>query len=335
MGIAKQSAALLLAALTIPFMLSGCDRGKTDTPGKAPETSVRTVAIITLVAHPALDLLQNNVRKELESQGFGEANGIRFEVRNASGQMQLLSTIASEIAAKNPAVTIAITTPVSQAIVKAVRGPIVFSAVTDPVGAGIVASLDSVRDDLTGVTDSWPYEEQIKLINEITPKVKRLGVIHNPAESASQFGMREIRKFGPRYGLEIIEGTVTSTSDVISVSESLAGKVDALLLSSDSTAIGGVAGALRTAVRHRIPLYVGDGGTVSQGGLAAVSNGYGRMGTQTGALAVRILRGEKNIPIVNPIGIDVFVNLEAARLMGVTVPPAVLARATVTNKIAE
>jgi putative ABC transport system substrate-binding protein len=295
----------------------------------------RLVAIATLVPHPALDALQEAVKNELAAQGFREGEQIRYEVRNANGQMQLLSSIATELASLQPDVTVAITTPVAQTVQKTTRGPVVFSAVTDPVGAGLVASLEATSRNLTGATDAWPYEDQLKLIREITPNVRRLAVVFNPAEAASQYGMRLIRQFAPRLGLELVEGAVSNTSDVFSVTTSLIANADAVYLSSDSTAIGGVAGALRAATNAKKPLYVGDSGTVKKGGLAAVSIGYAQLGTETGKLVARVLRGEHNIPIVNPQGSEVIVNLKAAELMGVVVPPSVTARATILSEISE
>jgi putative ABC transport system substrate-binding protein len=188
---------------------------------------------------------------------------------------------------------------------------------------------------LTGATDAWPYEDQLKLIREISPKVRRLAVIFNPGEASSQYGMKLIRQFAPRHGLELVEGAVSNTSDVYPVVAALVGQVDAVLLSSDSTAIGGVTGALRVATKETIPLYVGDSGTVKKGGLAAVSIGYDKLGTETGKLAARVLRGERNIPIISPQGSEVVVNLKAAQLMGVVIPPSVLARAAALTEIEE
>lgn len=300
-----------------------------------PENQVKVIAIATLVSHPALDALQDNVKQELAAQGFREGTTIRYEVRNASGQMQLLATIANELASIQPDVTVAITTPVAQAVTKAAHGPVVFSAVSDPVGAGLVKSLDEPVRDLTGATDAWPYNDQLKLIRELTPGVKRLAVIFNPGEAASQYGMKLIRQFAPQNGLELIEGAVSSTSDVYSVADNLASKADAIFLSSDSTAIGGVTGALRVATRRKIPLYVGDSGTVEKGGLAAVSIGYAKLGRETGKLVAAVLRGQRTIPIVSPQGSEVVVNTKAAEMMGVTIPPAILARAKVIDRISE
>lgn len=319
----------LFIIVALSLLFTGCDSGSEQAG------TTRVVAIATLVSHPALDDLIKNLRNELDRQGFGEGNGVQYELRNANNQIQLLPIIANELAAISPDVTVAITTPVAQAVVNAVKGPIVFSAVSDPVGAGIVKSLDATSERLTGATDAWPYNDQLKLILEITPDVKRLGVIHNPAEAASRYGMQLIRKFAPQHGLELVEGAVSNTSEVYPVADNMAGRVDALFLSSDSTAIGGIVGAVRVATRHQLPLYVGDSGTVAKGGLAAVSIGYGRLGALTGSLVARVLRGERDIPIVNPESSGIYVNRRAAELMGVTVPETVLARATIIETISE
>ena len=103
---------------------------------------------------------------------------------------------------------------------------------------------------------------------------------------------------------------------------------DALFLSSDNTVIGGVAAAVKVAVEHKMPLYVGDSGTVEKGGLAAVSVGYSELGTETGKLVIRTLNGERNIPTVVGRGSEVYVNKKAAEMMGVTIPEEVLQGAT-------
>jgi putative ABC transport system substrate-binding protein len=295
---------------------------------------MKIVAIATLVSHPALDSLQENIKSELARQGFIEGKTIRYEIRNASGQMQLLSGIAKELVGTNPDVSVAITTPVAQAMAKVTRGPFVFSAVTDPVGAGIVKSLDSPEKLITGATDAWPYNDQLKLIHDIAPTAKRIVVIFNPGEAASQYGMKYIRQFAPQYGFELVEGAVNSTNEVYAVAANLSSTADAIFLSSDSTAISGVAGAARVAIKRQIPLFVGDSGTVEKGGVAAASIGYDKLGVETGKLVARVLRGEQNIPIVLPDGkSDIVVNTKAAQLMGIEIPTSVLSRAKVIGTI--
>lgn len=302
-----------------------------------PKDEPRLVAIATLVSHPALDSLLENIKRELNNQGFLEGSNIRYVVKNASGQMQLLAGIAKDISGMNPAVVVAITTPVAQAMAKETKKKhekLVFSAVTDPVGAGIMKSLEQPEKLITGASDVWPYNDQLKLIKDISPNAKRIVVIFNPGEAASQYGMRFIRQFAPSYNFKIIEGAVNSTNEVFSVAENLSRDADAIFLSSDSTAISGVAAAARVAIKNKIPLFVGDSGTVEKGGVAAASIGYDQLGIETGKLVARVLRGEQYIPIVLPDGkSSIVVNTEAARLMGVKIPHSILRKATVLEKI--
>ncbi|MFH0826122.1 MAG: ABC transporter substrate-binding protein, partial [Pseudomonadota bacterium] len=288
------------------------------------EPKTKVVAIATLMSHPALDAVQENLKKELERHGLVEGKNIRYVIRNANGQVQLAANIATELASQAPDVIVAVTTPMAQAVAKTARCPVVFAAVTDPVGAGLVKSLDKGEDTITGTSDAWPYEDQLKLIRQISPNAKRLGVLYNPGEAASQYGIKEIRRFAPGLGFELVEGSVSSTGEVYPVAQNLAGRVDALFLSSDNTVIGGVAAAVKVAVEHKIPLYVGDSGTVEKGGLAAVSVGYSGLGTETGKLVVRLLNGERSIPTVVARGAEVYINKKAAQMMGVTVPEEVL-----------
>lgn len=313
----------LLMVLTLTFTVWATSCKPTEQSKKE-----KVIAVATLMSHPALDAVQENMRQQLEKEGFQEGKNVRYVFKNANGQMALTANIASELNSQNPDVIVAVTTPMAQAIVKSSKAPVVFAAVTDPVGAGIVKSMDQGEPNITGTSDAWPYDDQLKLIRRVTPNVKRLGVLYNPGEAASQYGIKEIRRLAPANGFEVIEGAVNSTNEVYPVAQSLVGKVDALFLSSDNTVIGGVAAAVKVAAEHKRPLYVGDSGTVEKGGLAAVSVGYAELGVETGKLVARVLRGERNLPTVVGRGSEVYVNTKAAEMMGVTVPEEVLRSAT-------
>lgn len=317
---------IVVTLLIVATIIAGvwiAERSKTAKP-----VETKTVAIATLMSHPALDAVQENLKKELAKEGYIEGQNVRYVLRNASGQVQLAANIASELASQNPDAVVAITTPMAQAVAKTVHRPVIFAAVTDPVGAGLVKSLDQGEENITGTSDAWPYEDQLKLIRLISPDAKRLGVLYNPGEAASQYGIKEIKKFAPALGFEIVEGAVSSTTDVYPVAQNLAGRTDALFLSSDNTVIAGVAAAVKVAVERKMPLYVGDSGTVEKGGLAAVSVGYAELGTKTGELVGRVLNGEKNIPTVVSHGDEIYLNKKAAEMMGVTLSEEVLKRAT-------
>ena len=315
----------LLTILVIAGVVTGAIVA-TRSPKSGPKMKV--IAIATLMSHPALDAVQEGLKKELRRQGFVEGKNARYIVKNANGQVQLAATIASELASQNPDVIVAVTTPMAQAVAKSAWCPVVFAAVTDPVGAGLVKSLDQGEGTITGTSDAWPYEDQLKLIHQISPNSKRIGFLYNPGEAASQYGIKEIRRFAPGLGFELSEGSVSSTADVYPVAQNLASRVDALFLSSDNTVIGGTAAAVKVAVEQKIPLYVGDSGTVEKGAVAAVSVGYSELGTETGKLVVRTLNGERSIPTVVARASEVYINKKAAQMMGVTVPGEVLRNAT-------
>lgn len=284
------------------------------------------IAIATLMSHPALDSLQMNLISELEHLGYGDK--ISYTIENASGQIQLTSSIANKLAGKQFDAIVAITTPMAQAIKNVIDDPIIFAAVTDPVGAGLVKKLDEGEHYITGTSDAWPYEDQLRLIRAISPSISRLGVLYNPGEAASQYGIKEIRRLAPKYGFSIIEGGVLSTVEVYPVAQNIANRSEALFLSSDNTVIAGVSAALKVAIEYQIPLYVGDSGTVEKGGVAAVSVGYSQLGIETARLVERVINGEDFIPTYVATGSDIYLNIESAHLTNTIIPSKIIDSAT-------
>ncbi len=311
------------------LVLVGCTAGAIVTAQETtPSSEMKKIAIAMYMTHPALDSLKASVIEQLSKEGFIEGQNVHYlPEKNAHNSITTAALIASDLASRNLDVIVAIATPMAEAVVKHARCPVVFAAVTDPVGAGIIRSLDTPEKMVTGTSDAWPYEDQLRLIRRISPNAKRLGVLFNPGEAASQYGIRQIRRIGPTLGFKLVEGSVSSTGDVYPVAQNLAPRVDALFLSSDNTVIAGVAAAVKVAVKHKIPLYVGDSGTVEKGGVATVSVGYAQLGVETGKLVARILRGERNIPPIVATGSDIYLNTKAAEMMGVTIPDDVLASA--------
>ena len=299
----------------------------TDNPSSAAAAERYVIGISTLVHYPSLDAVQEGLKAELSSQGYIEGKNVNYVVDNANGQIQLAATIANDLVARNPNVIVAITTPMAQAVVKIARSPVVFAAVTDPVGAGLVSSLDKGEPNVTGTSDAWPYQAQLKLIREILPEAHRLGVLFNPGDAASQYGMQQIGRYAPELGFTLIEGGVNSTTDVLPVARGMVGRVDALLMSSDNTVLPGIGGALQVARQNRLPLFGGDSGTVQKGSLGTVSVGYLALGHKTGKLVIRVLHGERNIPTVVVRDEEAYLNAQAAELMGVKIPDNVLGRA--------
>ena len=309
---------LVVVGVTAFFVLRG-----NNTP-----TGTKVIAIANLMSHPILDTVQENLLSELKREGYEDGKNVRIILRNANGQMQVVSSIANELAAQNPDIIIAITTPMSQAVKKVAQCPVVFGAVTDPVGAGLVSSLEEGEALITGTSDAVPYDEQLRLIRRITPNVKKLGVLFNPGEAASQYGIKQLRKFAPELGFTLVEGPVSSTGEVYPVAQNLARRVDAILISTDNTVAAGIAAAVKVATEHKFPLYACDSGSIEKGALAAVSAGYAQVGIDTGKLAARVLNGERGIPTITAKGSEVYINKKAAEMMGVSIPDELIHNAT-------
>ena len=197
-----------------------------------------------------------------------------------------------------------------------------------------MSSLDGSNPNIAGTTDAIPYEDQLKLIRRINPNAKRLGLLFNPGEAPSQFAVRKIKEIAPNLGFDLIEGPVNSTQDVYPVALGIIGRVDVLLISTDNTVAAGIAGAVKAGIENKIPVYACDSGSVEKGAIGAVSPGYYDIGIETGKLAIRVLRGETNLPVVPPKSGQIYLNKKAAELMQVTLPSELVKQAAkVFNEI--
>jgi len=288
------------------------------------------VATTAIVEHPALDATRDGVRDELEANGYEEGKNLRFEYESAQGNPATAAQIARKLVGAKPHVIVPISTPSAQAVVAATKDiPVVFTAVTDPVGAKLVSDPKKPGGNVTGVTDLSPIGKHLELIQEITSNAKRIGVLHNPGEANSLSLLQLLKtEAGPR-GLEIIEAPATKSSDVLSAAQSLIGKADVIYIPTDNTIVSALEAVIRVGTENKIPVYAGDTDSVPRGAMAALGFNYYDVGRQTGKIVVRILKGEKpgDIPVEGIETTELYVNLKAAERMGVTIPESVVARA--------
>lgn len=313
---------LISAIFAVLPSFVGCG-GSSQPPAPASTPApvkVYRVGIATLMSHPALDAVQANLKTKLAEEGFVEGKNLEFVIRNANGDPNMAAQIARELDGENLDVVVPITTPMAQAMRKVTKKPLVFAAVTDPVGAGIVPNWTDAVPDVTGTSDAWPYRQQLELARKLFPTAKTIAVLYNPGEAASQYGIKQIREIAPGLGFELIEISVAKSGEVLAAARGVARKADILYLSSDNTVIGGAAGAAKAAFEVKKPLIVGDAGTVKKGGLAAVSVGYEGLGRETGRLVAEFLRGNRSIPVVIAHGDEIYLNEAVAKKIGFTFP---------------
>lgn len=291
----------------------------------------RTVAITAIVEHPALDAVRDGVMKGLADAGHAEGTDVTFTYQTAQGNPATAAQIARQFVGEAPAVIVAISTPSAQAVAASTKDiPIVFSAVTDPVAAQLAASIDAPGGNITGVSDMAPIGDHVALIREITPGVKRLGVLYNPGEANSVSSLAALKTAAEAAGIEIVEAPATKSADVQAAARSLVGKVDAMYVPTDNTIVSALESAVGVAVGAKLPLYAADTDSVARGALAAVGFNYFDVGVQTAALVDRVLKGDDPgaIPVVFASGTDLQVNKATAAAIGLDLPQAVLARAS-------
>lgn len=289
-----------------------------------------TVAVTAIVEHPALDAARDGVKKALEEAGYKDGANLSFRYESAQGQPATAAQIAQKFAGENPNVIVAIATPSAQAMVTATQTiPVVFTAVTDPVAAQIVKDRKAPGGNVTGISDFSPLEAQFDLIKELVPAAKKIGVVFNPGEANSVALLNAVKALAPARNLQIVEASAGRTADVSAAAQSLVGKVDALYLPTDNTIISALGTVLAVGTDNKLPIFTGDTESVQKGSVASIGFDYFQVGLETGAVVVRILKGEKPgaIPVSNASGSNLVINAKAAAAMGVTVPPAVLARA--------
>ncbi|ENR66389.1 ABC transporter substrate-binding protein [Brucella abortus] len=290
-----------------------------------------TVAVTAIVEHPALDAARDGVKDALAEAGYKEGENLKFIYQSAQGNPATAAQIARQFVGEGPDVIVPISTPSAQAVVSATRDiPVVFTAVSDPVGAQLVKDLKKPGGNVTGLSDMSPVVEHIKLIKEVMPNIKKLGYLYNSGETNSVSLLAALKEAATAEGIEIVESAATKSAEVQGAARALVGRADAMYVPTDNTIVSALESAVGVAEESKLPLFTADTDSVKRSALAALGFNYYDVGKQTGAIVVKILKGEKPGDIAVDIakGTDLVINLGAAKKMGVEFPQAVIDRAT-------
>jgi putative tryptophan/tyrosine transport system substrate-binding protein len=291
------------------------------------------ISVNQFVEHPALDAVLKGFQDYLKENGVQ----VDYKVHNAQANMGTATQIAQQMVGEKADLLVAIATPSAQACAQALakapvdmKRPFLFTAVTDPVSAGLVKDLQHPGGDITGVSDLLPLEEHMKMIMIFKPGIKRLGLLYNAGEANSKSLVAGIRELSGTMGFEVVEATAAKTADVFSAARSLVGRVDAVFIPTDNTIISALESVIKVGVENKLPIFAADVDSVARGAVAAMGFDYYKHGYQTGAMAARILKGEKpaDIPVEFQKDLQLEINLKYAALMGVTPPAALLQKAT-------
>ena len=291
--------------------------------GVVAHTAVQaqSVAVTSIVEHPALDSVRDGVKKALEDAGYTEAKGLKWQFQTAQGNTAIAAQIARKFVGDKPDAIVAIATPSAQAVVAATKSiPVVYAAVTDPVAAQLVPSLEPSGTNVTGVSDALALEKQVELIRSVVPDAKRVGMVYNPGEANSVVVVERLRELLPKSGMTLVEATAARTVDVGAAARSLVGKVDVIYTNTDNNVVSAYEALVKVGNDADLPLVASDTDSVKRGAIAALGIDYYDIGLQTGKQVVRILKGEAPgaIPSQTSDNLQLFVNPGAAKQQGVT-----------------
>jgi putative ABC transport system substrate-binding protein len=277
------------------------------------------IGVTVIVSHPALESDQEGFEKAIAEAGL-EAE---YDYQNAQGDMANATTIAQKFKNDDLDLVHAIATPTSQAAVKVIKNhPIVYSSVTDPVDAGLVKTMGPSGTNVTGISDAWPVERQIELYHQMVPSAKKWGTIYNAGDANSVKSISWTRDAMKKFGLELVEVTISNSAEVYTGAQTLVGRVDAIYITSDNTVVSALESVVKVANDKKIPLFGGDTTTVDKGMIAAYGLNYFQVGYSAGKKAVLVLQGQDpgTVPSGLTENLSLWVNLKAAKDQNVTIP---------------
>ncbi len=298
---------------------------------ESSESDEIVIGFSKIVAHPALDALEQGVRDELAEQGITA----RYDSQNANGDITAANSIAQKFKSDKITLAVGIATPTAQALVQVLDTiPVVYTGVTDPVAAGIVQSYDKGDETVTGVSDKTPIRAQIELLQQLVPTIRTLGHVYTGSEENAVLLAKEAEEIATELGLDFVATTVTNSAEVRSAIESIASRIDALYVSTDNTVVSAIPSLVAVARNNAFPILSADPTSAKDGGiLVAWGFDYYKMGRATGRVVIQVLDGvsPESIPtqyMVDPKDIELLIDTTVADELGISIPDEIITAAT-------
>jgi len=287
----------------------------------------KTVGVL-VVGAPDPNVFLRVLRDGLREIGYAEGQNMELDIRSAEGKAERLPDLAAELVRRKVDVIVGFQTPAVQAAKQATTEiPIVMDA-GDPVGMGIISSLARPGGNITGMSavTAELAPKGLEYLKQIVPSLRRLGLFLNATDPFRKPFLEHNQAGVGRLGLELKPTFVNGPGDLDSAFAAVAGdKVDALMIQPSLA----VARAADLALAHRLPAASLTDLFARAGGLLSYSANYTELWREMAVYVGKILNGAKpaNLPVAQPTKFELVLNLKSAGLLGLVVPPAVLARA--------
>ena len=356
----KKSMAFLLTAAMGAALLTGCGSSSSTATTAADTTAAPsseaasseeasseaentadadgsyTIGIGQFAEHGSLDNCREGFLEGLAAEGIEEGKNLTVLYQNAQADGGTSAQIANTFAGKNVDLMCGIATPMAQAEYSVAMKsdiPVIFTAVTDPVAAEL-ANADGIPiGEITGTSDKLPVEQQLKMIREILPDAKTIGIMYTTSEVNSESAIAEYKELAPNYDFEIVDSGISSSADIPLAADTLIGKVDCITNLTDNTVVASLPVILSKASAKNIPVFGSEIEQVKAGCVAAMGIDYFELGKNTGAMAAKILKGEataKDTEYIKTADSALYVNTEAADKIGMELDKDYIADAAET-----
>ena len=314
----KKLTALLLT-LVMALSLTACGGNEANSGG---EEKIK-IGVLQQLEHVALDQAREGFIQALADNGFKDGENIALDIQNAQADQSNLQTMADRLVSEENDIILAIATGAAQTVAGKTKDiPILITAVTDPVDAGLVNSMENPGTNVSGTSDASPMAEQIDLMLQLSSDVKTVGVLYTSSEDNSVLQVSQLKPILAAKNLEIVEQTVTNSNDVQQATQSLVNKCDAIYIPTDNVLASSIALVASVANDAKVPVIVGESGMVTGGGFATIGIDYFNLGYQTGEMAVRILNGEdvSTMKVETQKDFAYTINGDVAEILGITIP---------------
>lgn len=289
------------------------------------------IGIIQFAEHGSLDNCREGFIQGLAEEGFVEGENVTFTLQNAQADMAVAAQIASVLVPDSDMIC-AIATPAAQAAFNYAQDenlPVIYTAITDPVGASLALRDGTNPGQITGTSDLLAVEAQLQMIRALMPDATRIGILHLTSETNNALPLSMYKELAPQYGFEIIDKGISAGADIPLALDSLLPQVDCITNLTDNTVVSYLALVLEMAGEAGKPVFGSEIEQVKLGCVAAEGLEYLELGRQTGRMAARVLKGEsaQDIPYELVTTPYLYVNKTAMDTFGLTLPEELAARA--------
>lgn len=306
---------LLIAIIMTLALCLGCG-------GSQSVVDEAKVGITYIVHHPLLEEAREGFMEVLKEEGYVEGENLEVDFQSAQGEILAANQIISDFLGRDVDLIYTISTPSTKAAVEKTKTvPIVFAAVTDPVGAGIVSDMEEPGGNVTGTSDFIGQEQHFRFFRLVVPAAKRIGIPYNPGEPSAASSVELLRTGADEAGVEILTASCPNTAAVAEAVASLVERVDAIYIVPDNTLAAAINVVADICSRRGIPMLSSESATVKEGkALASLTVDHHQLGRDAGKMAVSILRGEKpgEIPVMTIKEPAIHVNRSIAERLGIT-----------------